>query len=333
MHSLDVWQTKQDSERFFGERMMPALKRLGLVGGSPLSFQEFDLPVLMRGYGARRPCRAVPRMTQALHLLLGTTINTGCVTRPKHGFHRVAGMTVPRPAQGSRRRSIFTSRLVNSAGDDEHPHVVDDVRRAILSGDEPPGTLIPIDAVAAFFGVSQIPVREALKVLHGEGLVDHVPRVGYSVAQLTFTEFRELYDVRQALEAAALRQAVPQATPAEDDDVRRWHVALGTAIASGDERGYHAASRSFHLAMIAPSRMQRLVHMCEAAWNITEPARPMARVGAGRRMIFHDDHDRMLEAFVARDPERLLAESARHFEHLRSAFETIRYDAALFRQE
>ena len=49
VHSLDVWETKEDSQRFFAERMMPALKRLGLGGGPPLSFQEFDLPVLTRG--------------------------------------------------------------------------------------------------------------------------------------------------------------------------------------------------------------------------------------------------------------------------------------------
>ena len=96
---------------------------------------------------------------------------------------------------GSRRRSIFTSRLVNSAGEGEQPRVTEDLRHAILAGDEPPGTLIPIDAVAEFFGVSQIPVREALKMLLGEGLVEHVPRVGYSVAKLGFAEFRELYDV------------------------------------------------------------------------------------------------------------------------------------------
>ena len=54
-----------------------------------------------------------------------------------------------------RRRSAFTSRLVRT--DDGQPHVGEDLRRAILAGDEPPGTLIPIEAVARFFGVSQIP--------------------------------------------------------------------------------------------------------------------------------------------------------------------------------
>ena len=49
VYSLDVWETKEDSERFFAERMMPALKQLGIGGGPPLSYQEFELPYLVHG--------------------------------------------------------------------------------------------------------------------------------------------------------------------------------------------------------------------------------------------------------------------------------------------
>jgi hypothetical protein len=48
VYSLDVWETKEDSERFFAERMMPALAQLGIEGGPPLSYQEFELPYLLR---------------------------------------------------------------------------------------------------------------------------------------------------------------------------------------------------------------------------------------------------------------------------------------------
>jgi DNA-binding GntR family transcriptional regulator len=229
-----------------------------------------------------------------------------------------------------RRRSIFASRLVNTAPAGEQPRVIDDLRRAILDGDEPPGTVIPIDAVAAFFGVSQIPVRESLKILTGEGLVEHRPRVGYSVAKLSFEEFRELYDVRQALETSALRASVQLATLQDDRLVGSIHEALADATRRGDERGYHAESRRFHMALIAPSGMQRLLRMYESAWNITEPARPMARVSDVGRSQFHADHDRMIEAFVARDAERLIAESTDHYEHLREAIAVFADDPELF---
>ncbi len=232
---------------------------------------------------------------------------------------------------GSRRRSIFTARLTNTAAEGQQPRVLDDLRQAILGGDEPPGTLIPIDAVARFFGVSQIPVREALKVLLGEGLVEHVPHIGYSVAKLTFAEFRELYDVREALEVAALRAAVDNAGPGDDDAVRTAHGDLHAAMDGADDRAYHVASRAFHMALIAPTRMERLLHMYESAWNMTEPARPMSRVGSGERRTFYDDHGRMLAAFVARDTDALVGEAQEHYRHLRSGIAEFRHDADVFR--
>jgi len=217
------------------------------------------------------------------------------------------------------RSQLFTSRLVSSAAGGEQPHVEADLRQAILTGDEPPGTPIPIDGVATFFGVSPIPVREALKTLLGEGLVEHRPHIGYSVAKLTFHEFRELYDVRQALESSALRAATLRATPADDDLARAIHADFGAAIEQQDEKAYHVASRQFHIAMIGPSGLHRLLRMYESAWNMTEPARPMSRVHGPERAAFHADHARMLEAFVARDADALVAESDRHYERLKLA--------------
>jgi hypothetical protein len=48
VHSLDVWESKEDSERFYTERMVPALQQMGLEGGPPLSFQEFELPHVLQ---------------------------------------------------------------------------------------------------------------------------------------------------------------------------------------------------------------------------------------------------------------------------------------------
>lgn len=227
-----------------------------------------------------------------------------------------------------RRRSAFTARLVRTPGDPGQPRVLDDLRQAIVAGDQTPGTLIPIDEVARFFDVSHIPVREALKMLTAEGLVEHVPRGGYSVAKLTFAEFRELYEVRQALEQAALRAAVPRATDADDAEIERTHEA--TLATTDDPREYHSLSRRFHLALIAPSGMQRLIHIYASAWNMTESARPMALVSDHERSQMCLEHGRLLAAFLARDTERLLTASADHFEHLKRAIEVFADDPDAF---
>ncbi|WP_327640123.1 GntR family transcriptional regulator [Kribbella sp. NBC_00482] len=218
-------------------------------------------------------------------------------------------------------------RTAAAAG--EMPLVESDLRHAILTGDQPPGTSVPIDEVAAFFGVSAIPVREALKTLFGEGLVEHRPHVGYRVAKLTFLEFRELYDVRQALESAALRAATVNATSVDHDRIRDAHGSLADAGAAGD-REYAAATRRFHFALIEPSGMHRLIRMYETAWNITEPARPMSRVREHERAGFHADHERLIAAYVARDTETLIAESERHYAHLKSAISEFADDPECF---
>lgn len=222
------------------------------------------------------------------------------------------------------RRSVLVSRLSS-----EHPgrassqqEILDELRRVILSGDAPPGTGIPLDAVAQFFAVSPIPVRESLKTLIGEGLVDHEPRVGYSVAQLTQEELREFYVIREVLEAAAVRSAVQHATADDDARATAIHAALAEAIAARDYRTYHRESRLFHMALLAPSRMHRLLHMVESAWNVTEPAQPMSTVPDDERTRMHEDHAAMLAAFVARDADALARCSREHYQRLEGAVDT-----------
>src|SRR4051794_10986599 len=127
---------------------------------------------------------------------------------------------------GPRRRSILIARLGGRATG----NVLDELRAAILDGGVPPGTPIPVDQVAGALGVSRIPVREALMTLIGEGLVDHRPNGGYRVAMMTAREFADIYVVREALETAALREAVARAGAEDDELARSAHAALDVAV-------------------------------------------------------------------------------------------------------
>ncbi len=232
-----------------------------------------------------------------------------------------------------RRGPRFTAHLHSSTAEAGQSLVTEDLRRAILSGDQPPGTLIPVDEVAAHLGVSPIPVREALMTLVGEGLVERRPHVGYRVTTLTFEEFTELYEVREVLEASALTSSVKNATTHDDAEIQASHTDLADAIRRSDHRMFHTESRRLHLAMMRPSKMSRLVSMYESAWNLTEPTRPMAHVSDQARCQFHSDHEEMIAAFVDRDREALVAASHRHYEHLRAEFASMRDDRDLFRCE
>ncbi len=194
--------------------------------------------------------------------------------------------------------------------------VLDGLRRVILDGGATPGSAIPVGEIASLFGVSPIPVREALKTLIGEGLVGHQTNNGYFIAQLTVDELREIYFVRGILEQAALTRAVERATADDQHAAREAHEALLAATDAGDLRAYHHQSRRFHQALISPCGMHRLVYMFEATWNITEPFQLMRAATTDMQTLLHSDHEAMLEAVATRDLDALIATARAHHARL-----------------
>lgn len=104
------------------------------------------------------------------------------------GTERLSSATAPgaRPSLEF-RRSVLLSRLRPLTADTSQEAILDALRTVILSGEVPPGTAIPVADVAGHFRVSHIPVREALKALFAEQLVDHRRNAGYTVAKLTWS--------------------------------------------------------------------------------------------------------------------------------------------------
>ena len=228
-----------------------------------------------------------------------------------------------------RARSALLAQLVVDRSGSTQQVILDELRRVILAGGAAPGTPIPVGEVADLFGVSAIPVRESLKTLIGENLVAHRPNAGYVVAQLTRQELTEIYLVRGVLESAALRAAVEVAGPDDIDRATEAHLALERVLRNWDPYAYHRESRRFHLALITPCRMHRLLHMFESAWNVTEPFQPMRYVPGPGRDRLHADHQEMLAAFGARDAEALLAASGRHHQRLESVIAALPDHAGL----
>jgi DNA-binding GntR family transcriptional regulator len=232
---------------------------------------------------------------------------------------------------GQRHRSALIGQLLREPAVNSQAAILAELRRCLLDGGVPPGTPIPPDEVAAVFGVSRIPVREALKTLIGEGLVEHRPNAGYSVAKLTTAELREMYLVREVLETAALQAAVGAAVGEDDERARAAHRALEAVIAAGDVRAYHRESRRFHFALVRPCGMHRLLAMFESAWNITEPVQPMAHLSDADRTVLHRDHGAMLAAFENRDAGTLLRVAGEHHRRLETSLTALPRHTGLFR--
>ena len=227
-----------------------------------------------------------------------------------------------------RRRSVLPD-LLTLHGATGSVEAIDEIRRVIVAGGIAPGTAIPINEVATTLGVSTIPVREALRQLIGEGLVEHRPNLGFTTARLTADEFAQLYLVRESIEQCALAASLAIATESDNANAARACAALEDAILHEDLAAYHVASRAFHLALVAPSGMSRLLHMLELTWNLTEPIQPMAYVPLIDRLRFHEHHKAMLDAFVQRDLARLIALSHEHNTSLNSAISKLPPDSGL----
>jgi DNA-binding GntR family transcriptional regulator len=175
------------------------------------------------------------------------------------------------------------------------------VRDLILDGHLAPGERIRQEALAERFGVSRIPVREALRQLENEGLVTLVPHSGARVARLDFEECMELYRLREALEPLLMEEVARRAT---DDDVAAFEARmLQVEAAADDPRRWLAEDRLFHLEMYRLAELPRVLAFAESAWNQTQQYRRayITSLETGPMHVAHLQHRLLVDAVRRRD--------------------------------
>ncbi|MFT4041659.1 MAG: GntR family transcriptional regulator [Gordonia sp. (in: high G+C Gram-positive bacteria)] len=213
----------------------------------------------------------------------------------------------------------LVAQLAETRSGNDRANVVEELRRLILSGGAPPGTHIMPGEVADAFQVSPIPVREALKTLVGEGLVEHRRNSGYRVSRLSLAELNEIYFVRGILEQAALSRAVNNISAADLALARSYHDEMVTATKYQDGMAFHTASRLFHMTLATPCAMLRLLNMFAATWNLTEPFQVMRAVDSDTQVKFNADHAELLAAFTDRDTAAVLEAARAHHNRIEAA--------------
>lgn len=130
------------------------------------------------------------------------------------------------------------------------------LRDRILRGQLPSGEQIKIGAVAEEFGVSIIPVREAIRMLAADHLIEILPRRSPIVSGLSPSEVLEIGEIRLALEPIALAAAIPNLTT---DALRACQQAIDTYRKSTDPWEQVELNRRFHLTLYEPCGMKRLM--------------------------------------------------------------------------
>jgi DNA-binding GntR family transcriptional regulator len=177
------------------------------------------------------------------------------------------------------------------------------LRAAILEGELEPGDRVNQELWAERAGVSLIPVREALRALAGEGLVEYRPRRGYAVTQLDVSELEEVYRLRRTLETEALRRGVPRATTPDLTELRR----AARACRTGDSAERLTANRRFHGLLYGLAGSRTLTRLIDLLWDSTEAYRALYYTLPGETVEADRAHRQIVAAVAAADAERVVA--------------------------
>ena len=144
------------------------------------------------------------------------------------------------------------------------------LRKAIVEGHLTPGARLVEATLAAQFGISKTPVREALVMLQAENLVIMRPHHGYWVRHLSLAEFSEALFLLDALEFAALERALATVTPLRLSQARELAETMAAAVPGCDIDTYRQAQRRLHLVIHAPEGSPLLAGAIERLMDITD---------------------------------------------------------------
>lgn len=198
-----------------------------------------------------------------------------------------------------------------------HDDLVEQIRDLIIEGELAPETRIHEGRLGQALGVSRTPLREALKFLASERLIELVPGRGAVVRRLTPRDVRDMLDVLAALEITAARLACRRATDAEIVALRRLHHEMMGFYASRQRLEYGKRNQAFHAAIAALSGNAFLAATHEGIKSRLRRIRFIGNEEPRKWAGAVAEHEAMIVALEACDAARLAEIIARHLEATR----------------
>ena len=190
--------------------------------------------------------------------------------------------------------------------------VYDVLRERILDSQYAPGQPLSIDGLARELGVSKIPVREAIKRLEAERLVEVVLHVGARIAPISLADAENIYPIRHALNDLATRLAVPRITDAELDRLDRLQAEMDAALAAGELGRIEPLNRELHQIIAEASGNPPLAELHRDLMARCSGFRAGVPVDRRRVTAAMREHRAILKTMRARDVEACLAISMEH---------------------
>lgn len=187
------------------------------------------------------------------------------------------------------------------------------IKHRILANELQVGSRLRDEELATKLGVSRTPIREAILRLSREGLVEVIPRSGTRIRRFTEGDIDEIFDLRIALEALAIRKAAARLKPAQVQQLRASHEAAEAALRKGDTQPALDFDSQLHRTILQAAGNQRLQEMMA---TINDCVTLFRNIGAGTP--FHRGytyrHEDLVRALEQRDSELAARFMAEHIE-------------------
>ena len=196
-----------------------------------------------------------------------------------------------------------------------HDEVASRIRDMIIEGVLAPGARVYEEPLGKTLGVSRTPLREALKTLASEGLIELVAARGAIVRRFTPKDVRDMLDVLAVLESFAARLACREATAEQIAELRALHERMAAFFKARNRLEYYKLNQDFHSGVL---RLSGNAALQSAHLAIQARLKRIRYIGNSEPHKWKDamaEHDRMIGYLEARDPEKLAAILTQHMDH------------------
>ncbi|KKB12209.1 hypothetical protein VE25_08935 [Devosia geojensis] len=196
-----------------------------------------------------------------------------------------------------------------------HTEAAAHLRSMILTGEMPPGTRLREQQLCEQLGVSRTPVREALRTLAAEGLVDLLPNRSVVVSQVRAPDIADLFTVFGTIEGLAAEMACRKITEAEIAEIGRLLAEMVDLHTNKDRAAYMRVNQLIHRRTVEIADSPVLYSVWQSLLPRVERARALANLDTGRWTQALIEHTKMFTALAARDGVLLASLTRTHFEN------------------
>jgi DNA-binding GntR family transcriptional regulator len=182
-------------------------------------------------------------------------------------------------------------------------YVTEAIRSGILESRYPLGSRLDQQALADELGASTIPVRESLRQLEAEGLVQITPRRGAFVVSPSVDEVREVYRLREVFEAFATKEAVPALTAEDLAEMDALLAEMAGVGKSDTSRAWSSLNRTWHFKLYGAAQLPLLMQFISTLWDRCRLTSHLYARDVSHRRRSNEDHNKIMTALRAGEAE------------------------------